>query len=275
MCEKVLSPRFSKRLLGENLMTLRSITLGILCWQLCQATWATDPQIILSEDQSHAAVELWYVPPGTRPAAPELAVYADGRIWTRQTSDQERLQVPEAMVSQLVRELLLQDRLTDVDTRSLSLAIESESVRTGLTCRIPGAADTVIRIRTLAKMYEVRCHAAGLLATRFPDVKLLQNFCTAQRRLENLRAISLVGGDEAARSLARTAQAAVRTEYGVTLAVLPQHLSMVRSLPDGSRFCQFLLHSELGTGQPEMISLFQSPGQPPRVDLVRRQSSVQ
>jgi hypothetical protein len=179
-------------------------------------------------------------------------------------------------VQSLVAALLQQDGLARVTTEQLQQALDRESARTGLSAHIAGAGDTIIRIRTAPGSYRIDGHAVGLLAGRFPGVQPLQQLAAAQRRLENVRAIVMAGGTPAAERLARLAQARMQAEYGEEIAVKSQDLSLVRSLGDGSRYCQFIVPGRTpAPGDARVISLIESPGEAPRVSVLPNESRVQ
>ena len=64
------------------------------------------------------------------------------------------------------------------------------------------------------------------------------------------------------------AQSSLSNEYGESIVVTPDDLSMVRFLPDGGRYCQFLVSISANPHQSRIISLFDTPGGAPRVTVV-------
>ena len=91
----------------------------------------------------------------------------------------------------------------------------------------------------------------------------------AQRRLENVRAVASVGGGEEADFIADLAAKAVQNEYGVEVPVSKDDLSMVRALPDGSRFCQFVVaQNDQKNESLQMISITEMPGHRPVVQMI-------
>jgi len=226
--------------------------------------------VALPEDGKVSVIELWYIDPGQTPKQPEVFVLADGSVWTRSgqtdTLTQEKLQ---ALVA-----TLLQKDLHGCTSQSLHAEIVAASQREQLSHHIPQAGDTVIRVRTGTQFHEIRCHAAGLLVNRFPGAQLLQGFYSAQQRLENLRAVTHLGGDAVANRLAGVAQEKLAAEYGIRVPVSSENLSVARSLPDGTRYCQFLVDSRRSE-RPMVVSLFQSPGQPSRVTLMEQTAVIQ
>lgn len=225
--------------------------------------------IALPEDGKVSVIELWYIDPGKIPEQPEVFVLADGSVWTR--SGQTDTLPPEKLRA-LVATLIQKD-LIGCTSQSLHEDIVAASQREQLSHHIPGAGDTVIRVRTTTQYHEIRCHAAGLLVNRFPGARQLHGFYAAQQRLENLRAVTHLGGDVVASQLAGVAQEKLAAEYGVRVPVSSENLSVARSLPDGTRYCQFLVDSRRSE-RPMVVSLFQSPGQPSRVTLMEQASVI-
>lgn len=226
--------------------------------------------IELPQDEKVSVIELWYIDPGQTPQQPEVFVLGDGSVWTRSgqtdTLSREKLR---ALVG-----TLLQNDLRGCTSQILHEDIVAASQREQLSHHIPHAGDTVIRVRTTTQLHEIRCHAAGLLVNRFPDARVLQGFYTAQKRLENLRAVTHIGGDDVANQLAGVAQEKLAAEYGIRVPVRSENLAVARSLPDGTRYCQFLVDSRQ-SDRPMVVSLFQSPGQPSRVTLMEQAAVIQ
>jgi hypothetical protein len=224
--------------------------------------------MILPTDPSAPVVEMWYVDQGQL-REPEVSIFANGRVRVRVGEGSIWGQLEPSQINGLVGTLLHQDGLAAMSTRSLAEAIRSESERTGLSCRIPGAGDSIIRIQTTTATYRVDAHAVGVLATRFPNLTELQRYYAAQCHLENVRAVIMVGGTGAAEDLARLAQNRLQSEYGEQISVCSGDLSVVRSMADGTRFCQFLVRGSDSSHVPtRVISLFQSPGEAPRVSVL-------
>lgn len=219
-------------------------------------------------DPNASVVELWYLGGDGQPQ-PEVAVLGDGRVWCRCAHGPHWGQMTPEELRELLNELLYSCDLARCHSQALMLQIQQESVRTGLTADVPGAADTFIRIRTDGREYQVRCPAVGVLAPRFPEATSVQQVFRAQRRLENLRAVTMAGGGEAAARLAQLAQQSVASEHGQSIRVTPGDLAMVRFLPDGGRYCQFLITPSMQNPHgSHIISLFDTPGNAPRVTLL-------
>ncbi len=255
--------------------------LSALTMVICAGSWsgsalAVEPvstkQNATAQGSRNSVIELWYFAAGTTPDKPDVAVLSDGSVWTI-NGIQTRL--TPSQLAQLINDLLETDGMAQINTQSLSAEIQAESARYSLSCKIHGADDCLIRIRHDGLTYEIRCHAAGVLVNRFPQVMCLQRFVSAQRRLENVRAITEVGGEEAAQKLAQVARTQLEFEHGVDLPVTAGDLSMVRELPDGSRYCQFLVNQSYSAAESRIVSVFQSPGTAPRVSLQENGSVVQ
>jgi len=210
-----------------------------------------------------AVIELWYLSPGIAPRQPEVAIYADGTVWAN-GGHVDRIETDEAKV--LITSLLSKDHLSQYTSEKVIASLQNASTETGLSWQIPGAGDTVIRIRTAQGNRELRCHAVGLLANRFPNLEVIQDIARAQRRLENLKAITVIGGSDQAQQLANATCVAIDLEYGVKMSIDCGDLAMVRALPDGTHYCQFLVNQSVEQS-PHIVSVVRSPGQRPRVSM--------
>ena len=217
-------------------------------------------------------VEMWFVSAEMPPAQPELAVYSNGAVRVHVGSGQYLDGVlSQQQVQDLQRELLVDCQLQVLSSPAISAEIQEASDVTGLTWMIPRADDTVIRVRQAdGRFHEVRCHAVGLLASRFPSAQGLQNVHRAQQRLQNVRAVLQVGGNEAAEGLAQYATRSVRQQSPGLPELTPGDLAMVRSFPDGTRYIQFCRPMSDGTAievSPLIVSVTEAPGEPPRVSV--------
>ena len=223
---------------------------------------------LLPTNSTSPVVEMWYLN-GRTPSHAEVIILADGRMQIMSPEGPQRSKLSSTEVQELLKNLWHVDGLSTVNTKLIQQQIQQASEKTGLSSHIPNAGETVLRIRTAAGVRELRCPAVGVLAVRYPNVRCLQAMAAAQRRLENVRAVATVGGSDEADYIANLAAKAVQDEYGVNLPVSSADLSMVRALPDGSRFCQFVVALE---GQEpismQMISLVETPGHHPRVSMI-------
>lgn len=214
------------------------------------------------------ALELWYITDSV-PSHPDIVVLNDGRMQVMAPSGPERSQLEPEKYQQLMTGLLSEDGLAEVTGESLQHELRGAVLRTGLTAEIPGGGEIVIRIDTGSEYREIRCHAVGVLANRFPELKCVKCVAAAQRRLENLRAIATVGGHEEANYIAELASQQVESSYSVRLPISVKDLSMVRALPDGSRFSQFVVTSNSkGEEVVQMVSITETPGQRPQVSVI-------
>lgn len=213
-------------------------------------------------------VEMWYIN-GRTPSHAEVIILSDGRMQIMSPEGPQRSTLPVAEVKELLKNLLDVDGLSAVHTNLLQQQIQQASAKTGLSSHIKDAGETVLRIRTATGVRELRCPAVGILAVRYPDVQCILAMAAAQRRLENIRAVATVGGNDEANHIANLAARAVQDEYGVDVPVSSADLSMVRALPDGSRFCQFVIAMNGDNpGSLQMISLVETPGHHPRVSMI-------
>ena len=226
----------------------------------------------LSQEKSTARVlpvlELWYVGERT-PSHPEIVLLSDGRMQIMSPSGPERTQLDPVAFRELMDGLLKEDGLARVKPDEMQQEILAASMQTGLSAEFPGTNDTVIRIRVEGEYRELRCHALGVLANRFPEIDSVKSVAEAQRRLENVRAIATVGGQEEAKYIADLACEHVEDRHGVRLPISPDDLSMVRALPDGSRFSQFVVLSKSqGEDVIQMVSVTETPGDQPHVSVI-------
>jgi len=249
-------------------MMMKFSLMTLCCVLFLARSGQSQERISLPADPSVAVVELWYV--DQLPLRePEVAVFAGGRVRVNVGEGALWGELHPEQVLSLVADLLQRDGCQALSTEGIQAELEAESQRTGLSCQIDKAGDTIIRIRTNGQTYRIDGHAVGLLATRFPKCPSLQKLYQAQCRLENVRAIVMVGGPEAAERLARLAQQQIHENHGEAIAVTPAQLSMVRSLGNGTRFCQFLVHSPAGVATaPRVITVFETPGEVPRVSVL-------
>ena len=255
-------------------MFLRTSTALCSLFILASMTCAEDV-IALPADPALPVIELWYVDHGQL-RAPEIAIFSSGRVQVRVGDGTLWGELQREQVLSLMRTLLKRDQLASLQTAEIEADIVAESIRTGLSCEIKQGGDTIIRVRTAAAVYRVDGHAVGLLSARFPNVERLQYLYSAQRRLENVRAVVMVGGPSTAERLARLAQLKLQAESGEQILVGQENLSYVHSLTDGTRCCQFLVPAPHGSeSAPRIISLFESPGETPRVSVLPDTSSLQ
>lgn len=251
-------------------MSLRTHNLlPILTFSLLfQAVSTADTPVKLPIDGNMSAIEMWYVH-SAQPSHPEIIILADGRMQVMSPEGPQRSQLKVEQVESLLNELLKVDGLAAVNSATLQQRVQRATEQTGLSSCIEGAGDTVFRIRTATEYHEIRCPAVGILAVRFPEVAGVKSMAAAQRRLENVRAVATVGGCEEADFIAELAAEAVQSEYGVTVPVSKEDLSMVRALPDGSRFCQFVVaQNDQQNESLQMISITETPGHRPVVQMI-------
>ncbi len=228
---------------------------------------ASEPTL-LPGDTASPVVEMWYLN-GQTPSHAEVIVLADGRMQIMSPEGPQRSELSIAEVEELLQNLWNVDGLSTVHTNRIQHEIHQASTKTGLSSHIKDAGETVLRIRTAKGVRELRCPAVGVLAVRYPEVQCVQAMAAAQRRLENIRAVASVGGSDEADDIANLAARAVQNKYGVDVPVSSADLSMVRALPDGSRFCQFVVAMEgQDSNSLQMISLVEMSGHHPRVSMI-------
>jgi hypothetical protein len=144
-------------------------------------------------------------------------------------------------------------------------AIKFASEQQQLTANIEGAATTEIGILVGQEWRTVACPAVSILPTRFPQVIEVQNFNTAQTRLQNVAAVALLGGARAADQQAATATNKLKEMHPEAGVITRRDLLMVRRLPNESRFVQFRYE---GSSEGYLVNMTQSPEGPTRVSVM-------
>jgi hypothetical protein len=167
----------------------------------------------------------------------------------------------------LLDDAVVRPRLERIDSRRLHGEVQAACRAAGLTPEIAGAATTIVRFRSQETDREARCAALSVAAARFPDLTDVQQLFHAQLRLQNVAAVARVGGEVASRRLAEIANQSLRRLHPDAVPMTPRDLSMVRELATGSRYVQFYRRSEPRT-QELLVSIFETPGEPPRVDVL-------
>ncbi|TWT57613.1 hypothetical protein KOR42_09750 [Thalassoglobus neptunius] len=244
--------------MSRHLMTLKILSILAL----------TQAVVLGNDPGNRPLVELWYLG-DSAPSHPEVVVLGDGRLQIMSPEGPERSQLSQDQLQELIHGLVNLDGLKSVETSQLESQISLAEARSGLKAQIPHAGDTVIRLRIGEEYREIRCHAVGVLANRFPELECVRAVAAATRRLENLRAVTTVGGHEEAKYIADLATRQVEDFYDMKLAISVQDLSMVRALPDGSRFSQFVVESNAGgESMIRMVSVTETPGHHPRVSMI-------
>jgi hypothetical protein len=210
---------------------------------------------------------------GAAPASPAVQIRADGRVVVPAGSGSGRALYGELTADQLqllLREIVETQQFLECDSDDVAAAIEQAGRRSGRDWRIQNAAATVIRLRLKDTEHEVRCNAAELLLERFPEVDGLARLCAVQRRLQNVRALVEVGGEEEGQRLAALATDELRQGAATGPEVTSRDLLHVRSSGDGLRQVQFRMESvpeNGGEAEIIMITIFESPEAPPRVSV--------
>ena len=173
---------------------------------------------------------------------------------------------PEQLAG-LIQEVEQSGRLREIDSATLEQDLRRACRSSGFAFEIEGATVTVIRCRTSEGPVEVRCPALSIMAARFPDFPAVRQLLTTQLRLQNVAAVASAGGEQASAQLAAIANRTLQESQPDVPPLTPRDLSMVRTLSTGSRYVQFY---RAPTGQREelLVSIFQTPGQPPRVSVL-------
>jgi len=216
---------------------------------------------------SSPLLRMTFIEPGRgQPPIPAIEVDQGGSVRIspdgRQVLEAPSLSRPEA--ARLIDELVRTHRLLDLDTRRLQFQIDDASRTTGLSAEIPGAAATLVELTWEGRCHQVECPAVGLLSRRFHQIDDLQRLSAVQGRLQNLVAVSQVGGLPAAETLARDAAAQLRRDDPRAAPFTSRDLSMVRTMPDGSQFIQFYRDSR---PQPTIVTLTRFPDSARRVSV--------
>lgn len=245
-------------------MSRHTFILTILfCTASASSLFAAGP-----ENSAQPLVELWYIGESA-PVKPEVIVLQDGRVQVRSPQGIVESRLGQEELHELVNGLIYADGLRTVKTEEMCSQIHSAEVQSGLQAHVPHSGETVIRIRIGSEYREIRCQAVGILSNRYPELSCVRAMAAAQKRLENLRAVTTVGGPKEAKLIADLATEHLATQYDLTIPITAQNLSMVRDLPDGSRFSQFVVESQSASGPAiHMVSVTQTPGLHPRVSMV-------
>lgn len=201
---------------------------------------------------------------GAAAATLEVTVEGQVRIGGSDGSMSEAPPLPRAELSRFVEEIVRTHRLLELDSRSLAFQIDEASRSTGLSAQIPGAAATVVEFTWEGRSHRVECTAVGLLSRRFPQVRDLQDLAAVQARLQNVVAISQVGGLQEAERLAREGTAQLQQEQPRATPFTVRDLAMVRTLPDGALFVQFYRDS---APQPTIVGVTRFPESTRRVSV--------
>ena len=207
-------------------------------------------------------LELAYQDAGQDPRV-SVVVYDDGTIVD--CEGERRGSCDASELRALIAEVRDRHKVTTIETAGLTEAIQRESQRTGKSWRIDGAGTTIVRFHQDGAVHEVRCHAAGLLAERFPDVEPLQQVHNVEQRLRNVQAVVRVGGATEADRLAELANQELNGAGQVTR----NDLQMVRVAGDGLRYAQFHCKTTRTDGRETalVVAVFESPTAATRVTV--------
>lgn len=147
-------------------------------------------------------------------------------------------------------------------------AINVASIEQQLSANIEGAAASEIGVLVGREWRTVTCPAVSILATRFPQVTEVQNFATAQSRLQNVAAVALLGGAKAADQQAATATHKLKEMHPEAGVITRRDLLMVRRLPNESRIVQFRYAGTPGADEGYLVNMTQTPEGPTRVSVM-------
>lgn len=256
----------------------RSTAVGIAFFGLfaaCLVTAEAAEERAGGGNDSSAVIELAFLdvdPTGQMFESVTLRVTAAGEVLIpgedgRTLFIADRMQ-PEQL-SGLLRELDQTGRLREIQSEELATEIRRASELAGFAPEIEGAAETIIRLHTPQGRHEVRCTGLSVLAARFPDFPALQRLLATQLRLQNVAAVARAGGEQASQRLVEIANQTLQLERPGLPALTPRDLSMVRELSSGSRYIQFYRRPS-NSGEELLVSMFESPGSPPRVSILPR-----
>lgn len=208
-----------------------------------------------------------------QPAVPAIEIDQAGAVRISPDGRQvfEAPALSRAEMARLFDDLVRTHRILELDSRRLQFQLDDASRSSGLSAQIPGAASTLVELSWDGQAYRVECPAVGLLSRRFPQIDDLQRLAAVQGRLQNLVAVSQVGGFPAAETLAREGTAQLRQDDPRAVPLTSRDLSMVRTLPDGSQFIQFYRESR---PQPTIVTLTRFPDAGRRVSVFNGASEV-
>lgn len=259
-------------------MQLRKVALcwavGGCCWILfaCAAPGqiARNPAFVLElafEDR---------LPDGRTRESTALGVTAAGDVFVPQETLQGLVpadRLAAERLSELLAELDQQGRLREIDSARLADEVRRACQLSGFQPEIEGSGATIIRARFAAGPVEVRCDGLSVMAARFPDFPELQRLLAMQLRLQNVAAVARAGGEQASLQLAAVANRTLQASRPELPPLTVRDLSMVRSLASGSRYVQFY-RSPTRTSEELLVSLFETPGQPPQVSVLTSPSQA-
>ena len=260
----------------SGFMTVRMLRLHVLLLTVCSTAFAEgdlESRVALPSDPRATVIELFESRSGVGSgrARRTLVVTADGRVRVAAGNgvDREtRTRISEDELTALLSEVVARHRFFECGSEEIEQEVERYGREAGLDWRFPNATTTIIRIRTAEGTHEVRCTAAELLAERFPDATLVHDFNGVLQRLQNLIAVTQIGGSTEAQRLCDIANSELRITGGRRQGVTARDIQFVREDRQGLRFVQFLWDSNEGSDRRQsLISVFESQDSPAQVTI--------
>ena len=182
-----------------------------------------------------------------------------------------RGRIPSRELEILFHELVVEHRLLEQDTTRLNRAIRTTRQERRRPHPGPDAATTVIRVRTNSGPREIRCHALGLTASQLPGLDDVDDLFACQQRLENVSAIIRAGGYDHVETVLKSANVQLKQQAPTVAGLTCRDLNLVDLRPDGTRYLQFSRVPNLQGLRPAggfvMVSVYQTPGQPPEITV--------
>ena len=262
---------------------LRPGLLGLCLMLVASSAMAVEPKAAnppVPKSPVRVAALSYIEPDGTR--RPVVEVWSNGLVKAIDLSGSRQNPVQATLTDRLtaaelreLHQLLIGDcQLANQTTDSVRKSLQIASEQHQLTAKIEGAAETEIGVLAGHEWRTVSCPAVSILATRFPDVAEVRNIAAAQSRLQNIYAVALVGGGKAADLHAATATHKLQEVNPNAGEITRRDLTMVRHLPNESRFVQFRYAGSPGQDDGCLVNLTQSPEGTTRVSVMDSPSVV-
>ena len=255
---------------------LRRVLVGMSLLTFASTVSAVEPKISAAVVQAPLRVaSLSFISPdGTR--QPVVEIWSNGLVKATEVRGTRQNPVLATLSDRLsavelkeLHELLIGScRLGTQTTEGIHESLQIASEQRQLTADIDGASATEIGILTGNRWHTVTCPAVSILTQRFPDVVEVQNVSSAQSMLQNIAAVALIGGGDAADLHAATATHKLREMHPEAGEITRRDLQLVRRLPNGNRFVQFHYVGSPGQNDGCLVCVTQSPEGPTRVSLM-------
>jgi hypothetical protein len=241
------------------LLLAGSVAAGEPKWSL-----PASPQAVVVELKSRASA-------GTSPETTVIKIRGNGTFEVGASGEQGYVagQMTSAELLSLLRDLIEREHALELTTDALAAGLTSQARKSGKEVGFLNAADMIVRISVASGTHEFRCRSPEPLRTRFPDMQDIDHVCSIIRRLENVIAVAQIGGKPEAERLAALATAELQRQNGPAVTITAGDLLHVLGTAGDLRQAQFVVEPALRgeTGAGVHVSVLESPGQPPRVNM--------